>query len=213
MSFGYIGKDGHSQSWGSNSGVLSPSDVMDLSIENKLTTYGQLELIETQTASSQLLNFQNLGDYDIHFMTCNEHTFPAGNQDYGIRFWESGVLETASVYRYGSQEGGFSGNFYDNKSTGANYIRLDNSGSESLREHWYMYFYNLNKSSKYSYVTYHRIMNRWSSGGAYNDAGSYFEWGSGVLPQASLVDGIQVYNSSQTASAGSISLYGIRGYS
>ena len=49
-----------------------------------------------------------------------------------------------------------------------------------------------------------------TSGGSYSSAGTYIEFGSGVLPQASTVDGIRVYDSSQTASAGTLSLYGIR---
>ena len=53
-------------------------------------------------------------------------------------------------------------------------------------------------------------MVRYTSGGSYNPNGSYYQFGSAVLPQASVVDKIQVYNSSQTASGGTLSLYGIK---
>ena len=152
------------------------------------------------------------GIYIAHLLVVNNHIFPAGNQNYGIRFYESGVIESGSVYQEASNEGGFAGSFYDNQSSGTNYIRIDNSGSESLRESWYAYFYNLLDNTKYSYVTYQRIMARYSSGGSYNAGGSYYQFGGAVLPQASVVDKIQVYNSSQTASGGTLSLYGIKEY-
>ena len=200
----------------SNTGIFTPQDI------NELTTYGQwqglsqrgtLELLQTQNANTiQNIEFTNYEGYNVHLLVVNNHIFPAGNQNYGIRFYESGVLESGSVYQEASNEGGFAGSFYDNQSSGTNYIRIDNSGSESLRESWYAYFYNLLDNTKYSYVTYQRIMARYSSGGSYNAGGSYYQFGGAVLPQASVVDKIQVYNSSQTASGGTLSLYGIKEY-
>tara|TARA_R100001163_G_scaffold55272_1_gene42702 strand:+ start:1662 stop:2267 length:606 start_codon:yes stop_codon:yes gene_type:complete len=200
----------------SNTGIFTPQDI------NELTTYGQwqglsqrgtLELLQTQNANTiQNIEFTNYEGYNVHLLVVNNHIFPAGNQNYGIRFYESGVIESGSVYQEASNEGGFAGSFYDNQSSGTNYIRIDNSGSESLRESWYAYFYNLLDNTKYSYVTYQRIMARYSSGGSYNAGGSYYQFGGAVLPQASVVDKIQVYNSSQTASGGTLSLYGIKEY-
>ena len=200
----------------SNTGIFTPQDI------NELTTYGQwqglsqrgtLKLLQTQNANTiQNIEFTNYEGYNVHLLVVNNHIFPAGNQNYGIRFYESGVLESGSVYQEASNEGGFAGSFYDNQSSGTNYIRIDNSGSESLRESWYAYFYNLLDNTKYSYVTYQRIMARYSSGGSYNAGGSYYQFGGAVLPQASVVDKIQVYNSSQTASGGTLSLYGIKEY-
>ena len=194
----------------SNSGVFDVNDIRYLMDYQQWSGVGTLELIETQTASSQNIDFTSLGDYDVHFLTVNDHTFPAGSQDYGIRFYESGTLETASVYQYAGQELSVTGSASESKSTGANYIRVDNTGSEQWVSNWYMYFYNLKDSTKYSFVTYQRMPERLSSGGSYNAGGTSMEFGSGVLPQASTVDGIRVYNSSQTASSGSLSLYGIR---
>jgi hypothetical protein len=48
--YGYVGKDVPTQSFGSNKGVLNTDDLYELSNAGKLTQYGQLELIETQTA-------------------------------------------------------------------------------------------------------------------------------------------------------------------
>ena len=195
----------------SNSGVFDVNDIRYLMDYQQWPTPGELQLIETQTVSSATnVDFTNLGNYNVHLLTVNNHTFPAGSQDYGIRLYENGVLETASVYEYALQQCGIGGNFYEARSTGANHIRIDNTGSEQWVQHWYCYFYNLSDSSKYSFVTFHKVPKRLTSGGSYNSAGTYIEFGSGVLPQASKVDGIRVYDSSQTASAGTLSLYGIR---
>jgi len=195
----------------SNSGVFDVNDIRYLMDYQQWPTPGELQLIQTQTVSSATnVDFTNLGNYNVHLLTVNNHTFPAGSQDYGIRLYENGVLETASVYQYALQQCGIGGNFYEVRSTGANHIRIDNTGSEQWVQHWYCYFYNLSDSSKYSFVTFHKVPKRLTSGGSYNSSGTYIEFGSGVLPQASKVDGIRVYDSSQTASAGTLSLYGIR---
>ena len=52
--YGYVGKESDipQQAFKANAGVLSVNDHLALSQENKLTQYGQLELIETQTITS-----------------------------------------------------------------------------------------------------------------------------------------------------------------
>jgi hypothetical protein len=209
--YGYSGVDIPTQAFQANVGKFDPAEINELVQEDKWTQYGQLELIETQSVTSaQNVDFTSLGDYDVHLLTVNDHTFPAGSQDYGIRLYENGVLETANEYEYAYQQNGVTGGVYENKSTGANHIRIDNTGSEQWVQNWYCYFYNLLDSSKYSYVTFQQVPKRLTSGGSYNSAGTYAMFGSGVMKQASAVDGIRVYDSSQTASAGTLSLYGIR---
>ena len=100
--------------------------------------------------------------------------------------------------------------FFEGKSTGANHIRIDNTASEQWVQNWYCYFYNLGNSNKYSFVTFQKVPKRINTSGNYNASGTYIDFGGGVLPQASEVDGIRVYNSSQTASAGNIKLYGVK---
>jgi len=210
MPYGYLGQNQPNQTV-SNSGVFSITDVAELQSQGKLG--GSLELIEEQTVTSaQNVDFTNIqqNKYDVHLLQVSNHTFPAGSQDYGIRFFESGVLETASVYQYAAQYGSVTGTFGETKSTGANHIRIDNTGSEQWVSQWYCYLYNLGNSSKYSFLTYQKMPKRLTSGGSYNSAGTFMEFGGGVLPQASEVDGIRVYNSSQTASAGNIKLYGVK---
>ncbi len=213
--YGYLPDSANiEQSFGNNKGILTPKDIYDLTRADKYTNYGQLELIETQTVSSaQNVDFISLGNYNVHLLTVNNHTFPAGSQDYGIRFFENGVLETASVYQYAIQQCGIGGSYFEAKSTGANHIRIDNTGSEQWIQNWYCYFYNLSDSSKYSFTTSQKVPERINTSGNYNSSGTYIEFGSGVLPQASVVDGIRIYNSTKTANAGTLSLYGIKEYS
>lgn len=211
--YGYSGVDIPTQAAFANVGKFDPAEINELVQEDKWTQYGQLELLQTQNANTnQNIEFTNYEGYNVHLLVVNNHIFPGGNQKYGIRFYESGALESGSVYREASMEGGFAGNYYENRSNGTDYIRIDNSGSESLRQSWYAYFYNLLDNTKYSFVTYHRIMARYSSGGSYNGNGSYYQFGGAVLPQTSVVDKVQVYNSSQTSSGGTLSFYGIKEY-
>ena len=74
----------------------------------------------------------------------------------------------------------------------------------------YAYFYNLGDSSKYSFSTYHSIVERISSGVISTSTGSKF--GTGVLPQTSTVDGIRVLTTggNNLSETYTISLYGIR---
>ena len=58
--FGYI-PEAPEQSFGNNKGIFTPKDIYDLTRADKYTNYGQLELIETQTASSDsALDFTSL---------------------------------------------------------------------------------------------------------------------------------------------------------
>jgi len=209
MPYGYLGTTPNQQL--NNSGVFSVEEALALQNEGELG--GSLELIAEQTLSGAVsYNFTSIKEtkFDVHFLTVSNHTVPAGSQDYGIRFYESGVLETAGVYQYATQEISFGATAYEHKSTSANYIRVDNTGSEQWINNWYMYFYNLGNSSEYSFVTLQKQPERLSSGGSYNSSGTVSEFGGGLLPQASTVDGIQIYNSAETSTAGTAKLYGVK---
>jgi hypothetical protein len=117
-----------------------------------------------------------------------------------LRLYESGVLETASVYQYANQFGATTGSFSELKSTGATQLLL--SFTNQHQNQGYIYLYNLGNSSKYSFITHHNFV---------DDSGNsrfFFDFGSGVLPQASTVDGIRIFP--QTSNfTGTVSLYGI----
>ena len=194
-----------------NTGLYTPSEILELTKDGSWG--GSLELIAEQTTSGAVnYNFTSIKEnvYDVHLLQISGYTSPNGSQDFGLRFYESGVLETASVYQYSYQQLGVAGSSYENRSTGANHIRFDNTGSEKWVQHLYVYLYNLGNSSKYSFTTQQAMPRRNTTGGSYNPSGTFAMFGGGVLPQASTVDGIQIYNSATTSTGGTAKLYGVK---
>jgi hypothetical protein len=203
--YGYI-PESPAQSFGNNKGIFTPNDIYDLTRADKYTQYGQLELIQTQTASSvTTLDFTTLGSYSIHFLTHSNLESSTTNVRYGVRFYESGVLETADVYKWGySQQldNGSTSDFYDNSHSS---IPIQLEQPTSLQGNGYTYFYSLIYNAKYSYIT--NVHNR-STGGI------IAEFGMGVMHQASTVTGFQIsaYDTSSASFSGTFSLYGIKEY-
>ena len=206
--YGYLPDSANiEQSFGNNKGIFTPKDIYDLTRADKYTNYGQLELIETQTVSSATayVDFTNLGNYNVHFMTVNNFKTPAGDSHLGFRLIESGVVEDSAVYQYARQLGQSDGTFSEQRSTGQDEgIVTGAVGNETNhRGHCYIYFYNLTDSSKYSFVTEHSVFLRDSS--AFGT-----DFGSNVLPQASQVTGIRMIPNTNTINEGTFSLYGLR---
>ena len=208
--YGYI-PEAPEQSFGNNKGIFNPKDIYDLTRADKYTNYGQLELIKTQTASSDSeLIFDDIKEdiYNVHFLTVNDYQ-PSGNGiELMMRFYENGVKETASVYQSAYQYGA-TGNlgFAESKSTGFNRLRacFSTGNGTGVSGNSYNYLYNLGDSTKYSFQTLHlTLMNQTPV--------ILMAFGSGVLPQASTVDGISLAPLSGTFSA-DVSLYGIKEYS
>jgi len=170
---------------------------------------GKLELIETQTVTTSVasVDFTSIDEstYNVHFVTVNNLLFSdaSGNEALSFQLYESGTLETASVYQYAQQYGTSGGSFLEQKSTGTAYPLLSISAGSSGRDvtNCYAYFYNLGDSSKYSFSTNHTT---------HAKSDLRFAFSSSVLPQTSTVDGIR-FRSINTANItqGTISLYGI----
>ena len=183
-----------------NTGLYTPSEILQLTKDGSWG--GSLELIEEQTASSDsALDFTSIkqGKYDVHLMQYNVDL--NGYEQLYLRFYESGVLETASVYQYAQQFGATSGSFAEQKSTGATQILLNFTNQH--QNQGYIYLYNLGNSSKYSFATHHSFV---------DDSGNsrfFFMFGGGVLPQASEVDGIRIFPQT-TNFSGTVKLYGVK---
>ena len=202
--FSYI-PESPEQSFGNNKGIFTPTDIYDLTRADKYTNYGQLELIETQTASSDsFVDFTSIQEstYNVHFMTVSITDVSSATY-LGIRFYESGVLETASVYQEAYQNCQANGTFSEVKSTARNQIITTQSNAINSSMNIYIYFYNLGDSAKYSFTTA-QGNGITTTGTSYN---AYF--GSGVLPQTSTVNGIRILDNFGNMT-GTISLYGIR---
>ena len=205
MPFGYTGQNQPKQTV-SNSGVFSITDVAELQSQGKLGC--SLELIEEQTVSGSptSLDFTSIKEnvYDVMFLTINNLVHSGSTANIGLRFYESGTLETSSVYQYAQQRGTTGGTFSDtDRSTGMSSILISpysmNAGAGNYN--MYCYLYNLGDTNKYSFTTYHSSVQASSTG---------FGFGGGVLPQTSVVDGIQIYTYNRTLTSGTAKLYGVK---
>ncbi len=186
-----------------NIGLYTPSEILQLKKEGSWG--GSLELIEEVTLSADsVLDFTDIKEniYDVHQLQLNI-TNLSESVYLGTRFYESGVLETASVYKYSEQYGYATGSFGEQKSTAQTFILSSESNLANTSVNLYMYFYNLGNSSKHSFLTFHCLGRKWSAGD-FN-----FYYGSGMLPQASTVDGIRVYPNSGNFT-GTAKLFGVK---
>jgi hypothetical protein len=181
-----------------NSGVFSVADITDLTAKGQAG--GSLELIQDQTVSSVgHIDFTSIKEnkFDVHILFLNNITSTA-NLNGGYQFFESGVLRTASDYDYAQYYGTRLGSFSGQSSTGETRIVSANFFSANPTS-GIAYFYDLGDSSKFSYCTYQNWV----------DGQYLFQFGSGVSPLTSLVDGIRVYTSG-TAISGNARLYGVK---
>jgi hypothetical protein len=161
---------------------------------------GKLELIETQTASTvSYLDFLDIKEniYNVHFMTYNNVIF--GTSDtLGIQLYESGTLETASVYQYATWYGNATGGYGEDRTTAQTFLVAGTNNNTNTNG--YIYGYNFGNSSKYSFITQQSTD---------NESNYIFRFGSGVLPQTSVVNGIRFKGFTGNTFSGTFSLYGI----
>ena len=98
--YGYIGKEVE-QAFRSNKGIFTPQDIIELEQENKWTSLGQLELIQTQVASgsANVLNFTNLpiDTYNTFFLTMTGVFYSSTNKLI-LELFELDYLQRASLY-------------------------------------------------------------------------------------------------------------------
>tara|TARA_R100001086_G_scaffold235876_1_gene159009 strand:- start:63 stop:626 length:564 start_codon:yes stop_codon:yes gene_type:complete len=170
---------------------------------------GKLQLIQTVEASGtpSTIDFTSISEstYNVHLVTMNNWLHSDTSQ-MAIRFYESGVVETSSVYQVAFQRGASDGNFGEAISTGLNMLTINSGVSTGTNRtrNGYFYVYNAGDSSKYTFIT--QQTSTIDNGGDFN-----MSFGGGVLPQASTVDGIQILGfSSGTYTQGVFSLYGIK---
>ena len=189
-----------------NTGLYTPSEILQLEKDGHWG--GSLELIEEQTVSGSptTIDFTSIKEnvYDVMFLSIENMVHSGSTANVGIRFYESGVVETSSVYQYAQQRGTTGGTFSDSdKSNNSTYMLITpysmNGGAGSYN--LYCYFHNLGNASKYSFINYHSFVEATSTG---------FGFGGGVLPQASTVDGIQIYTFGRTLTSGTMKLFGVK---
>jgi len=209
--YGYI-PEAPDQSPFNNKGIFTPKDIYDLDRLDKWTPQlGQLELIQTQSASnSAYIDFTAIKEteYNVHFMTVSNFQPASDNHYIAYRLYESGVLETASVYAHSRQYGIVDGTFSNSKSASVSSVTCSHATGTDDEEtnNCYIYFYGLGNSTQYSFSNSQSA--GMQAGGNFN-----FEYAIGVLPQASIVDGIRILtDQGSNMEHAEISLYGIKEY-
>ena len=209
MPYGYLGQNTPNQTV-SNSGVFSISDVASLEKQGKFG--GSLELIAEQTASSDsAIDFLSIQEdvYDVHLLQVNNYQANIDNTILTIKLYESGVLETASVYQVAimGQRSEPTGNNEYKSTASSNGVANIGSGIDnavSASANGYCYLYNLGDVTKFSFSSFHWIY-------IYYTVTELAEmnFGGGVLPQASIVDGFRISANAGTFS-GNFKLYGVK---
>jgi len=171
---------------------------------------GNLELIETQTASGgATVDFTSIKEdiYNVHFLTYNDLQTASSSIYTELRLSNDGgsSFETSN-YDRAVQYMGINGTFGEGTSTSADRFSLLSFTAANNPMTGYVYFYNLGDSSKYSYITHQNAINLESSTVGW----SYF--GTQVYHQAETIDAIRVLNSGSSVNftSGTISLYGIK---
>ena len=190
----------------SNSGIFDVNDIRYLMDYQQWTGVGNLELIETQTVSGvSTVDFTSIREssYDVHFLTANNFHTTTDSDRGRLRFYENGSLESGGVYQLAEQQGRADGTFSEVRSTTSTSLDyIVNTGSSTNESgNAYCYIYNAGDSNKFTFMTYQTMTIQ-----AIPQAVMAF--GSGVLPQASTVDGFQFF---APGTSGTFSLYGIAG--
>ena len=175
--------------------------------QNKFTKYGQLELIQTQSASNvNALDFTSIQEstYNIHFITVTNFQATGSSTGGKVELFESGVIETGSVYHYYYQErDNGTGADTENRSTSSTGTGIDYDFDPATPRNNYFYLYNAGDSTKYTFYNFMYT--------GMNNGGHVYKFGGGVLPQASVVDGFRIQSSNtNNINIDSVSLYGIR---
>ena len=200
MPFGYLGDTSTKiKQQVKNNGVISVNDNLDLT--SKGQDSGSLELISTTTFSnSSAVNItEGFEGYDVFFAQVIGLS-GSGNMNFGMQFYESGVLETAGVYHYAQEYMQIDGSRGEEQSTNASRLFM-NSFQSTDSCGLYIYFYNFTDSSRFSYYTFQNTPSY--------VADFETKFGGGCLPQASVVDGVSFTPNTGTMS-GTIKLYGVK---
>ena len=211
--YGYIGKESDipQQAFKANAGVLSINDHLALSQENKLTQYGQLEHLQTQTVSSATADFTALQEttYSVHLFTFTDIHF-GSQSEFGYKLSNDNGSSYESGYQFGNQRGIASGSFAERRSTSQNSARLfgDIDSATNSLGNGYMYLYNAGDSTIYTHSTSHCVFVNASDTPA-------MEFGSQLYDHAERIDAIRFGLGTGTTAmtSATISLYGIREYS
>jgi len=205
MPYGYLGQTPNQQV--KNSGVFSVGDAKALTDVGQLG--GSLELIQEQviTSSTSAIDFTNLGNYDVHFLSISGVTSTLNNKSVIIQLSNDGGSSfITSGYQYAHQVMKANGSFTEVRSTSGGQLvilqELGNAANDISNS--YCYLYNLSNSSKYSFATQHTT-------GLKSATEPESRFGGGVLPTAEIHNAIRIREISTTDfDNATAKLYGVK---
>ena len=200
MSFGYLGDTSTKiKQQVKNQGVISIAEAYELEKAGHLG--GSLEHISTTSFSSASAVDITSGftGFDV-FLAQVQNLTGSTNMNFGMQFYESGVLETGANYheaRQFVQTDSGNGEERSETSTRCVFNSFQSTDNCSL----YIYFYKFTDSARFSYFTFKNAPSF--------TADYEYKFGGGMLAQTSIVDGVRFSNSTGTMS-GSVELYGLK---
>ena len=192
----------------SNSGVFDVNDIRYLMDYQQWSGVGTLELIQNVTADDSVAyyDFDNLGDYNVHFLTANNIQGASTTaQNLDIRVKVGGTAQT-SGYQFAQQLGNGAGTFSESKSTSfSQFIWLPNVDNETnAAANGYAYIYNATDSTKYTFGTFQTVIKQ-------DIHTPRISFGSNVFTTANQCSGLRVFMADTgNVASGTVSLYGIR---
>ena len=148
------------QARGANTGVFEVNDVTDLLTAQQWSgDFGQLELIQTQTVTSDVatVSFDSIQEstYNVHFITVNNFQPTTDDRHLAFRFKVAGTTTTGFDYQYAMSQNNITNGGREHRSGSDSKIWLAYNSSFNSGEgsSGYLYVYNAGDSSKYTFLT------------------------------------------------------------
>ena len=142
-----------------NTGLYTPSEILQLTKDGSWG--GSLELIAQESYSSSVSNvdFLNIKEnvYDVHLLQISSLKISPTNSGLRVQLYESGVLESGTVYQGARQVCGVDGTFSVQQATTYSGIVVGGTTTTATGNslNAYVYLYYLGNSNKYSFSTVH----------------------------------------------------------
>lgn len=213
--YGYVGKESDipQQAFKANAGVLSVNDHLTLSHENKLTQYGQLELIETKEVTSAVTYFDFVNikedEYDVHFLIWETMHPQSDNKTLTLKYSSNGGSSfISSGYSFAFINGNEDNTFLESRSDSIGFQYLSTGVGTGTQEtaQGYCYIYKAGDIGSYTLQSFQS---------ADLNASNDFQIFSGghIYKNNATINAFRVGENSGTSTwTGNISLYGLRSY-
>tara|TARA_R100000231_G_scaffold60972_1_gene49708 strand:- start:10241 stop:10858 length:618 start_codon:yes stop_codon:yes gene_type:complete len=190
-----------------NTGLYTLSEILQLTKDGSWG--GSLELIESQTVSSaSAVDFTSIKGnvYDVHILQLINGHCADDNKAFTTQLSNDGgsSFETSN-YQWAFSYQKSNGTFQEKKSTSDSAISLIHNIGNSTGEQvsGYIYYYNLNNSSKFSFTT-HQFT------GMTQDPDYISTFGGGVYAVAETINAIRLLITSSTFASATVNLYGVK---